>query len=1069
MATRIEELEQKVSDLEYRIEELEEANRIPPHFAVIESVADLNAMVAHPHGTFKLGANLNLTNFTPLFNAATPFTGEFFAPVDSNGNPEFVINNLTINSPSYSRGIYYAALIGHSTGTISDIVINNLTINVDISSPTIETATVLASGLVGENTGSIKNSRVNNVNINVEVAAQVSVEAAGIAARHMGENARIINATSANGSININSLSSNSRAGGVVSTMAASSITLASSSVDINISTASTGPSTIGAGLVAYMYSGSILQSFATGDVTTLNTMPETVYAGGLVGNINSRALATSSGRHYTSIVESFATGNVDATSEGGKYVSPLIARIDDRETAPSTILISSVYSTGNAQVNRTTPPLGNNVFVGGITSRIQAMSGSSITIENAFVTGNLTGLLGVPGSNDQAVGAIVGRNQHTGNAGTVFNNLFAYQNLEVVGGVHTNEAQGIHFAHAAVTATTEANLLDATWQQENLGFNNDVWIFEDQSFPVLNLETLIMQAQGGVLINGLRLSHAPGVFNEEFDLVVSAVGHPNATIYWTIDGREPVAEPARFIARHARANIQASGSFASGDTIAIEDRTGNWHEDTILTRYAARRLHPFYQTGAPSNNATIPQGVSLMMRAFVNGVPVSETITTFYLIWENLAEQFNNIPIIAVTANSSTSEFWAVYDDIRITTDQSVRRNFHYEFFEPNANGSYSRIFNMVGSTQLGGVGSRPLSQRTFNVHLARGDLEGHVDHPVFAGLYDLTRFRLWNSGSSFNRCFMRDPFAQKAAYLGDLDVIHADYRLALKFINGEFWGFTTIREHTSNNFFTYSRLGITPRNNASIIDKTWYSANGRRMEVEESAGGLTEIALAELEDFVFNNDLSLDINRARLFAEFICESNFIDYLITNTFFNNLDWPSNNLRMVRAATADPTSDNKYMDGMWRFILHDMDGAALVTPDLGEYQPFGFGAPVDFNSFIRLTDRTHLSTHRRDRFGPHLFTVINNPVFAQRVRDRGLEVLDTAFTAENLVEIFNNMYQGRRILLEEHFNRFTTTLDRTVESSISNFYRYVDVLYSFITNRQVYYKEHLHYLVDRFN
>lgn len=298
-----------------------------------------------------------------------------------------------------------------------------------------------------------------------------------------------------------------------------------------------------------------------------------------------------------------------------------------------------------------------------------------------------------------------------------------------------------------------------------------------------------------------------------------------------------------------------------------------------------------------------------------------------------------------------------------------------------------------------------------------------------------------------------MRDPFVQKAAYLANMNVIHADYRLAIKFINGEFWGFTTIREHTSNNHFTYSRLDITPRNNASILNATWYP--DLHSEVEESAGGRTEIAYAKLYDFVRNNDLSLDLNRQKLFEDFFCEENFIDYLIANTFFSNKDWPFVNVRLVRAAEPDSSSDSRYMDGLWRFILHDMDSAMQSTGF--------FGRPVDYNPFIRLLDPSLLLYRHQGTTYSYLFTVLRNLTFAQRVRDRGIELLEIGLMEERLVALLDYFVAERISLLEEHYNRFSTM--GGVDVSMQNWYSYVEESYQFITSRHTYYRSHLEQLV----
>ena len=1049
-AARITALEQQIADLEERIEKLEEANRIPPHFAVITNVSDLQAMVAHPHGTFWLGANLNLTNHIPMFTAQNPFTGKLFAPLNESGNPIYTISNLAITTPTYFAGTYYSALIGENRGSISNIVINNLTIDFNINNPTIENATVLAAGFAARNTGSIVNSRINNININIQANQAAAIQAGAIAAMHIGSDASILN-VAASGAINVTSIASGSRAGGLVAVMGEqASIELAEANVDISITTSATGTSTAGAGLVALLNSGSILHSFATGNVTSINNSTETVYAGGLTGNINSGGGTAPQGVWATSIIESFATGNVSATSEGGKYVSPLIARIDDREGSPSNILISSVYSSGNAIVNRTTAPGGNNVFAGGITSRTQAQTGTSITIENAFVTGNLTGLYNVPGNNDQAVGAIIGRNQHTGASGTVFTNLFAYQGLEVVGGVHPTAAQGIHFTHAAVTPTTMANLQNADWQKANLGFDNNVWIFEDGELPTLNMAQLWANKDTSVVIDGLRLSHAPGVFNEEFALTVEVPGHPNATIYWTIDGTEP--GPNNIGREIVRPNIThiVSGSFTSGESIEVRDRTLRW-QDSILAHYSMTwPISLAHQ--APVGD--ILAGTAFKFRAFVNNIPMGNVATATYIIYDNFANTFINMPIITVTAEYNDFVYIYSHSDPLDTTVR--RRIFNYEFFEIcDLSNRYQQKFSVLGSSSLGGSGSRSLPQRTFNVHLARGELNGEITHPIFKNLGSLTRFRLWNGGQGAYLGHMRDIFAQTVSYNAGLNVLHSDYRVAIKFVNGEFWGFTTLREHNSNDFFIEARAGIQ-RGNVAMMDLN--SSSTEFVDVQE--GGDHAIAVwQELINFLLANDVSQDAGLNELFANYFCKDNFIDYFISNTFFANLDWPFNNVRLYRAINPTLLDTNLQNDGRWRFMLHDMDYAP--GPNAGSLP----GA----NVLQGLLSCTVWQDYQYDKNVAFLriLNVFENESFVVAFRKRALELMENGFKLDNLHARYNELIEVRRTLFVHNAHRFPLQSAGGVEINLALFEWFNSHLLEFITSRHAYYKIQLDYLLTR--
>lgn len=80
---RITDLERQIQLLEQRVYELEH----PPHFAVIMDEAGLAAMADHPRGTFRLGTDLVLSDWEPIFSAENPFVGELYSPLDEYGQP----------------------------------------------------------------------------------------------------------------------------------------------------------------------------------------------------------------------------------------------------------------------------------------------------------------------------------------------------------------------------------------------------------------------------------------------------------------------------------------------------------------------------------------------------------------------------------------------------------------------------------------------------------------------------------------------------------------------------------------------------------------------------------------------------------------------------------------------------------------------------------------------------------------------------------------------------------------------------------------------------------------------
>jgi len=547
-------------------------------------------------------------------------------------------------------------------------------------------------------------------------------------------------------------------------------------------------------------------------------------------------------------------------------------------------------------------------------------------------------------------------------------------------------------------------------------------------------------------------LSATPGFHDEAFDLTISVPSIPNVVIYYTIDGNEPQPGEGRTITRGEN-TIQVSGRIPESGQIRVEDRSGYWrnailayhHSDTFLSSPDTR----------PAAEAEILQGTAFRFRGFVDGEPVTETITATYIIAADAGVRFAHRPIVTVTA--PYEEFIYIY---RHTTRPEVpqglvgrQRIFNYEYFEYDA-GGYVPIFNLPGSTSLGGDASRRYAQRTFDIYLSRGGLDGVVTHPVFPGLYELYAFRLCNGGQAFIWDHMRDSFAQTAS--SGLNVLHADNNLAIKFINGEFWGFTVIREHTSNGHFVAGRTGLAENNIAILNVENSRSEELGRFRVMAAVEGSSEVVYAryhELIEFVVSHDMSTDHARERLFNEFLCQDNFMDYLIVQTFFHNRAWPDNNLRIFRAITPNPASGNPYDDGRWRFILYNLDAAPRPNT-----RPRVMKFP-DLYEFPDREDAPGLYEFRQ------IFLVLNNPTFVAQLQERALYVLNTHFQTERLLVLHSAFVSLYLPLLPEMYNRFA--IEGTVEESIADFHRHKEHLIDFLNHRGHYYRLQLDVIAAR--
>ena len=539
-------------------------------------------------------------------------------------------------------------------------------------------------------------------------------------------------------------------------------------------------------------------------------------------------------------------------------------------------------------------------------------------------------------------------------------------------------------------------------------------------------------------------LSAAPGFHNEEFYLSVSIPSIPQATIYWTIDGNEPEFDEENFINRQG-VNIQVSGRLNENGQIFVADRTSDWRNAILMyhSEMWVRTNNPdwfCHREGAmPIDDSDILQGTAFRFRGFIRGVPVTETITVTYIIEPSASMRFNEVPVVMIVA--PYEDFLAVYGS---TERRGYRHIFNYEYFTYSSLEGYERRFSLLGSSGLGGQWSRAHEQRTINVHFSRGELNGVITYPIFENIDQLYRMRLWNGGNAFTQYLIaKDNFAQTAA--SDLNVLFSADQIAIKFINGEFWGFTVLREHTSNEDFIVTHTGLE-RGNVLIVDRG--IGHYRLHEGDENLG---DLFLEELVSFSTQVDLSTDEAREQLFAEFLDQENFIDYIIANTFFLNNDWLHHNVRLFRAVT--PSPNNLFNDGKWRYILHDMDHAPGM--EWWSEPAVEWSEPSNSN-FSNLYLATGAKQH---------FQVFNNPAFVHEFVDRAHYVLEHYFYAERLNKLHNEYLEAYRPLLVDMYERFN--IRGSVQNSLDFFELNAQKLTEFINKREHYYRQQLEYLLRR--
>ncbi len=248
-----------------------------------------------------------------------------------------------------------------------------------------------------------------------------------------------------------------------------------------------------------------------------------------------------------------------------------------------------------------------------------------------------------------------------------------------------------------------------------------------------------------------------------------------------------------------------------------------------------------------------------------------------------------------------------------------------------------------------------------------------------------------LRNSGGDWSRVHLTDAFIQQTV---TDPLLHTDTRgstHAVVYINGSFFGLYDFQQHINAR---YTRHAFNTHDSTSVAIL--------KHENEADEGDFSEFDT--LVDWFESTDLSTDSNFNEA-AALLDLDNFTDYLITAFFWNNTDWPANNLRCHKA---------NIPEAKWRWITYDFDVSMNSVGWVTEHTD---------NLNRVLTDFQHIKTVK-------LFVaLLANTQYRHRFINRYADLVNTTFASERLTERFNALVDRVQPAMDLHFERWGSNAD----------------------------------------
>lgn len=350
----------------------------------------------------------------------------------------------------------------------------------------------------------------------------------------------------------------------------------------------------------------------------------------------------------------------------------------------------------------------------------------------------------------------------------------------------------------------------------------------------------------------------------------------------------------------------------------------------------------------------------------------------------------------------------------------QDWERPVHIEFFEPGG----ILGFSLNAGMKIFGGWTRDFPQKSLAIFARSRYGTSEIQYQLFSDkpIDRFESFVLRNSGNDWTSTMFRDGMMQNLLKGTDLDLVA--YRPAVVFLNGQYWGILNIREKINEHYLAANRQ-VDP-DNIDLLEN----------DMQEIHGDATHYRL--MLNFITTHDIRLSSVYDSV-KKMIDVDNFMDYQIAQIYFDNRDWPGNNMKYWRPRTPQ---------GRWKWIVFDTD--------------FGFGL---WNAAAYRDNTLEFATAPNGPDWPNppwstflLRRLLENPQFKNDFINRFADHLNVTFEPKRVIQKIDSI----KTLLQSEIPRHQLRW----RDSARNWAQNVQNLKQFATYRPNFVKTHL---ISKFN
>jgi hypothetical protein len=366
--------------------------------------------------------------------------------------------------------------------------------------------------------------------------------------------------------------------------------------------------------------------------------------------------------------------------------------------------------------------------------------------------------------------------------------------------------------------------------------------------------------------------------------------------------------------------------------------------------------------------------------QVYVNNKPEGTVLHGSYFI-NNSGNPSYSLPVISLLTEPSS--FFANETGIYVEGDnenyfgrgEQWERPVHVEYF----NKSGSLIFGQDAGVRIFGGTSRIKPQKSLKLFARKSYGKKTFDEAFFGEDYDdkFQRLVLRSLITDWGPSAMTDDLIQEIVHQkeeSNFEYLRRSY--AIVYLNGEYWGIHSLREDFSDEFIE-RKFGI-PED-----------------EVLELGNEFSQLL-----SYIVDNDMQ-QLSYYQYVTSQLEIDAFIDYMATEIFFGNIDWPRVNYSFWKQQGV----------GKWRPLLFDLDGTCKVYNE-------------DLLRYVHDIQRYHSPVHEEALLIKVLGHLLENENFRQQFLMQLIELIQYRFTPDFTTGVQDELIRTLDPEMKEHIKRW---------------------------------------------